>query len=347
MEEIYQELAAEFQSRTGLTAGGSGDLAVRFYAVAAQLYGLYAQADWIGRQCFPQTAQGSALDQHAQLRGINRRAAGKATGVVRFYAAEDRMGAAQIPAGTICMTAEGLRYTTLEAGVIPLGQTQLDLAVEAVEAGAAWNVPAGRIVYLAVAPTGVTACTNPEPVTTGMDDEMDETLRERVLATYHRLANGANAAFYEQTAMSYEGVAAVTVISRSRGVGTVDVVVSAQGGMPDQALLESLQAYLDQMREIAVDVQVMAPEAVDVKIDITLTVENGHSFEEVSGAVQQMLEHWFTGRLLGCPVLQAELTTLVFGVDGVANCTVTISGGDVAADSVSLPCLGQLQITEA
>ena len=61
MEEIYQELAAEFRQRTGLSAAGSGDLAVRFYAVAAQLYGLHAQADWTGRQCFPQTASGEAL----------------------------------------------------------------------------------------------------------------------------------------------------------------------------------------------------------------------------------------------------------------------------------------------
>ena len=36
---------------------------------AAQVYGLYVQADWVGRQCFPQTAQGEFLDRHAQLRG--------------------------------------------------------------------------------------------------------------------------------------------------------------------------------------------------------------------------------------------------------------------------------------
>lgn len=346
IEEIYQELAAEFWNRTGLTAGGNGDLAVRFYAVAAQLYGLYAQADWTTRQCFPQTASGDSLELHGQLRGVTRRQAGKASGLVRFFAAEDRSEPSLIPAGTVCMTAEGLRYTTLEAGEIPLGETQLDLPVEAVEAGADWNVAAGRIVYLTVPPTGVTACSNPEALTNGCDEESDEALRERVLATYSRLANGANAAFYEQAAMSHDGVAAVKILPRNRGVGTVDVVIAAQGGMPDQMLLSELQSYFDNVREIAVDVQVIEPTKADVTLNITLSVKDGYTFDEVSQTVQETVENWFTGELLGKPVLQAELTALVFGAEGVSNCAVTLSDGDLAAESITLPCLGQLTITE-
>lgn len=347
IEEIYQELAAEFQQRTGLTAGGSGDLAVRFYAVAAQLYGLYAQADWVSRQCFPQTAAGDMLDQHGQLRGISRRQANKASGIVRFYAGEERTEAAELALGTICMTAEGRRYVTTQAGVIPVGETQLDLEVEAVEAGADWNVPAGRIVYLALPPSGITACSNPAALTNGMDSEEDEAFRTRVLATYRRLANGANTAFYEQEAMSFDGVAAVKVLPKNRGVGTVDVIAATQGGMPDQTLLDALQAYFNRVREIAVDVQVLAPTAVNADITVTLSVDKEYLFADVSERVQQALEDWFTGELLGKPVLQAELIALVFGVEGVANCTVTLSGGDLAADSVTLPCLGQLTITEA
>ncbi len=346
MEEIYQELAAEFQQRTGLTAGGSGDLAVRFYAVAAQLYGLYAQADWTSRQCFPQTAAGEALDHHAQLRSLKRRTAGKATGVIRFFAAADRTDAAQIPLGTVCVTAEGLRYKTTEAGTIPLGETQVDLKAEAAEAGAAWNVAAGRIIYLTVPPEGITACSNPEAFTSGCNDESDDALRSRILATYTRLANGANAAFYEQAAASCDGVAAVKVLPRNRGVGTVDVVIAAQGGMPDQTLLDALQAHLDSIREIAVDVQVMAPTELEVDLSIVLTPEEGSAFEQISQTVEQTVENWFTGELLGKPVPQAQMTALVFAVKGVANCVVTLSGGDVAAESTTLPCLGQLTITE-
>lgn len=347
IEEIYQELASEFQTRTGLTAGGSGDLAVRFYAVASQLYGLYAQADWIDRQCFPQTAVGEALDRHGELRGVSRRQAGKASGIVRFFAGEDRTAEAKIAAGTVCMTAEGQRYVTTGSGSIPVGETWADLEVEAVEAGSVWNVPAGRIIYLALPPSGITACTNPLALTNGADEEDDESLRERILATYRRLANGANSAFYEQEAMSFDGVAAVKVLPKNRGVGTVDVVVSAQGGMPDQALLDALQVHFDSVREIAVDLQVIAPAEVSVDLEVAIEPEDGYTFDQVSRTVQRKLEDWFTGQLLGKPVLQAELVALVFGVEGVANCVVTLADGEIAADSVGLPCLGQLTVTEA
>lgn len=346
MEEIYQELAGEFQSRTGLSAGGSGDLAVRFYAVAAQLYSLYAQAEWTRRQCFPQTAVGEELDKHAQLRGVSRRQASRATGMVRFFAGEARPAEAEIPAGTVCMTAEGRRFLTARAGSVPLEESWLDLPVEAAEAGANYNVPAGRIVYLAVPPEGITACTNPEALTNGQDREDDEALRERVLATYRRLANGANAAFYRQAALSFDGVAAVTVLPKNRGVGTVDIVAAARGGMPDQALLDALQDYFDGVREIAVDVRVSAPTEVSVELAVALTPAEGYEFQTVSQAVTRAVEDWFTGERLGRPVLQAELTALVFGVEGVANCAVTITGGDVAADSVTLPQLGQLTVTQ-
>ena len=68
LENIYQGLAAEFQVQTGKTAGSSSELAVRFYAVAAQIYSLYVHGEWTRRQCFPQTDRGEDLDKHAQLR---------------------------------------------------------------------------------------------------------------------------------------------------------------------------------------------------------------------------------------------------------------------------------------
>lgn len=345
-QEIFQELAEEFRTRTGLSVGGSGDLAVRFYAVAAQISGLFAQAEWVERQCFPQTALGEYLDLHAQIRGIERHQAAKAAGTVRFFAGSGRIEPAEIPAGTVCMTAEGRRYVTTQSGTVSVEETQVELPVEAVEAGAAGNAAPGQIIYLALAPSGITACTNPSAFTAGADRETDEMLRQRIMATYRRLANGANLAFYEQTALEYEGVAAVKVIPRSRGVGTVDVVVAAQGGMPDESLLSALQTHFDSVREIAVDVEVSAPTRLDVDISVWLTVESGYSFSAVSELVRKRLQEWFTGKLLGKGVPQAQLTAMVFSVEGVANCAATIDGGDVDAESVTLPCLGELTITE-
>ena len=93
VDEIYGELAAAFTGATGQTAGQDGDMAVRLYAVAAQVYALYVQADWTARQCFPQTAAGEYLDQHAFLRGLERKEAAPPVGAIRFHVDQaGRMG---------------------------------------------------------------------------------------------------------------------------------------------------------------------------------------------------------------------------------------------------------------
>lgn len=345
LEEIYQGLASDFTSRTGLAAVGSSELAVRFYAVAAQVYSLYVQAEWTLRQCFPQTAEGDYLDLHARLRNITRRQATAAVGTVRFFADAGRPGDTEVPAGTVCMTAGGFRFATREAGWAEAGG-YVDVPVEAAEPGVLGNADAGTVVYMAVPPVGITACTNPQGFTGGQDGETDEELRERVLDSYRRLANGANTAFYQQTAMSFDGVAAVTVVPRSRGVGTVDVVVAAWEGMPGEELLQAIQAHLDLMREIAVDVDVLAPTERTVDVSVHLTAAPGQDPDQVKGAAEDALRAWFTGERLGRPVLRAELTALLFGVDGVANCQVTLPQADVTdVDTVTLPLLGQLTVT--
>lgn len=346
LEELYQELAAEFQSRTGLSAAGCGDLAARFYAVAAQLYGLYAQEEWTRRQCFPQTAEGDELDKHGWMRSVFRREAVAACGTVRFFADGDRKLAVQIPAGTVCMTAGGVRFVTLEGAVIPAGETQVDVPVQAAQAGSAGNVPAGTVLFLAVPPLGVVACSNPGSMTGGLDRETDDSLRERVLDSYRRLANGANSAFYHQSAMAFDGVGAVTVLPRNRGVGTVDLVVAAQTGMPEEELLAQLQEHFDSVREIAVDVQVLAPTARSVDVAVTVSAVQGADFSAVAARVESAVKNWFIGERLGLPVLRAELTALLFGVEGVANCTVTLPDSDTAGESTTLPVLGTLTVTE-
>lgn len=344
LEEIYQGLASEFQAQTGQTAGGSSELAVRFYAVAAQLYSLYVQAEWTRRQCFPQTAQGEDLDKHAKLRGVTRRKAVKAQGTVRFYVDEARESDTQVPKDTVCMTAGGVRFVTDAAGVIPAGQAYCEVPVTAVEAGTAGNVGQGTIVYMALPPMGVAACANPGAISNGQDQEGDEALRQRVLATFQRLANGANNAFYRQTALSFDGVAAVTVLPRNRGVGTVDVVPAAQGGVPSQELLDALQDRFEQVREIACDVKVLAPTVQVVNVSVKLWAEEGRSFATVAGAVQGALERWFNGERLGQPLPRAQLISLIYGVEGVSNCQLTSPAEDLALTNVTLPVLGTLTI---
>ena len=362
VEELYGQMVDTFQRETGLALAGDGDMAVRLYAVAAQLYALYVQADWVGRQCFPQTAQGDYLDKHAQLRGLERRAATAAVGVLSFETDHPPEADLSIPEGTVCMTAAQVRFETTEAGVLKAGQPSAQVRARAVEPGAAGNAAAGTVRAMAVAPVGVSRCTNPEAFSGGLDAEGDESLRERVLETFRRMPNGANAAFYEQGALSFDEVAAAsvlprsrgigtvvaaaTVVARPRGVGTVDVFLATAAGLPDSGLLEQVAAHLEERREIAVDVQVKAPEVRTVDVSVQVAARPGADFDTVRQAVESAVRGWFDGRLLGQSVLRAQLGALIFGVEGVENYRLLAPAADLAAEDGTLPMLGRVTVTE-
>lgn len=345
IEKIYQGLMARFQELTGVTPMGEGDLAVRFYAVAAELYSLYVQGEWVRAQCFPQSAVGESLERHAALRGVTRRAAEHAEGVIRFYLDEVREESIPVEKGTVCLTAEERRFETVEEGIIQAGTLYVDVPARAVAAGEAGNAAPGTILSMVVAPAAVSSCINPEAFAGGRDEEGDDALRQRVLETYARLANGANAAYYKQMALSFGAVASAQVVPRSRGVGTVDVVVAVQSGVPEQELLDEIKAHIQSMREIAVDVEVLSPEEVTVDMELSIEVEKGYDAAEVSGLAEESLRGWFTGERLGENVLRARLTSLIFGLDGVANCTVIRPEEDVAIGATQLPALGTLTVS--
>ncbi|MBQ3404923.1 MAG: baseplate J/gp47 family protein, partial [Oscillospiraceae bacterium] len=226
-EEIYAEMKARFEHDSGCTLAEGGDMQVRLCAAAAQLHSLYIYNDWVRAQCFPQTASGEYLDYHAQMRGLSRNRAEKAAGTMRFIIDQQLPYDVPVAAGTICRTVTGLTFVTVEDRTIPAGELSCDVVCQAGEAGAEGNVPAAAVVYMVNAPVGVSSCTNIGTFTGGSDEESDDELRARVLSSYRSLPNGANAAYYREEALSISGVAAVKVLPKKRGLGTVDLVISA------------------------------------------------------------------------------------------------------------------------
>ena len=344
--EIYEQMRGTFAQRAGFVPSEGCDSAVRLYALAAELQSLLMQADWVLDQSFPQTAQGMYLDYHAETRGITRGAAEKAAGVIRFAAADKVTAACPIEKGTVCMTAEGVRFETTEDAAIAVGSQWVDVPAQAVEAGAGGNVIAGTVTLLSAMPVGVVQCTNPAAFSGGCDAESDEALRGRVLASYQRLPNGANAAYYEQEAMRYPGVAAAKAVGRARGIGTVNVVIATHAGVPDAALLAAVETDLQKKREIAVDVKVLAPAVETVAVTAALKAAPGYTFAEAKAGAQSALEALFTGELLGKSVTTARLLTLLCGVEGVENVHLTAPAADVAVGSTELPMLGTATISE-
>lgn len=346
IEEIYQELLAAFAERAGFVPENGCDLAVRLWAAAAQFQALGIQSDWVLDQSFPQTAQGMYLDYQGQMRGLARLPATKAAGTIRFSVAMPPVSDLVIPADTVCMTEQEVRFRTTEATVLAAGALAAEAPAEALEGGSDGNAAPGTIRILTACPLAVTGCTNPAAFSGGSDEEDDETFRQRILESYQRLPNGANAAWYEQTAMNYGGVAAAKAVGRARGIGTVDVYVATEQGVPGEELLTGLQAELQEKREIAVDVEVKAPDVQSVDVTVGIAVKAGADFTEVKASVEQSISAYFNGKLLGRPVRLAELGSRIYALEGVENYRFLLPTEDVACGNTVLPVLGSLSVTE-
>ena len=346
IDEIYQEMLAVFAAETGMELDGAGEQAVRMYALAAQVYGLYEEAAWTKKQCFPPTATGEDLDKHAFLRGLTRGQASRAEGRLRFSVERAASTDLPIPAGTVCLTAGLTAFATTEEGVLPAGSLSVEVPARAVEPGAGGNVAALAIRTMTVAPTGIDAVINPAPFTGGGAEEDDESLRARVLDTFRVMPNGANAAYYAQVALAVDGVAAVRVLPKNRGLGTVDVVVASPSGVPAQSLLDQVSQALQSRREIAVSARAIAPTTHEVTVLVQVKAQAGKDAAAVRNAVKAAIRAWFNGQRLGQDVLLARLGQLIYEVDGVENYLIVSPGGDVALTAQELPVLGTLSVEE-
>ena len=346
-EEIYAAMTARLTELSGAAVTEGGDLSLRLHAVAAEIFSLEAQAEFNARQCFPQTAVGAYLDNHAAMRGLSRNPAECAEGLLRFSVSSPAAAALDIPEGTECHTAAGTAFRTTAAGMIGPGETACSVPAEAVLSGSGGNVPAGSVCVMVLPPVGVEQVTNPAAFSGGCEAESDAALRERVLASLRRLPNGANAAYYESRVLDFPGVAAVLVLPRNRGTGTVDVVFSTVSGVPTAAEIAAVKAALEAEREICVDLEVTAPETEAVTVSAELEVAECRDYDEVSAAAEAAVRAYFSGALLNKPVYRARLEALLMAVDGVENCIITAPETDIAAAEGTLLVLSAVSFSEA
>lgn len=343
IDEIYSSMKSDYEARCGLALREGGDMSLRLYTTAAQVFALERQAEFVSRQSFPQTAEGEYLDMHAELRGISRSEQVYARGKIRFFVESPATSAVAVEAGVVCRDSEGAEFITEEAGEIAEGALYCEVAARAILAGEGGNVPAGAITLMQLAPIGVAGCQNPNAFAGGGEGEDDATLRKRILGSYRSLPNGANKAYYETQAGAVEGVYAVEVLPKKRGLGTVDVIVAAKNGIPDSAVLTAVQERLEQQREICVDISVREPELYPVTLKIAIAAED---FAAAKAQLILALEEYFDGSLLGKGITLAQIGNVIFGSEGVSNYKILSPAADNSAAAGVLPTIGSITISE-
>jgi Uncharacterized homolog of phage Mu protein gp47 len=342
--EILSSMRLRYQALSGCDADNASDIGIRLKVLAGEISELYQSAQELQRQVFAQTSTGNYLDMHAQTRGIERKAARTATGMLTFGREYPAGTDLPIPAGTVCSTRmePAIQFETTQDAFVPAGEMQVQVEAKAVEAGARGNVAAQMIVQAITPAAGVTSVINAAPFAGGVDEEGDDALRERLLQSYASISNGTNAAYYYDLAMKQEGVVCAKVLPRRRGRGTVDVVICTAAQMDSAAILAALQEEMGSQKEINVDVQVLLAVQQQANISYSIAVPLDYDYTVVEQRCGECLQAALEEIGIGEPLLLAQLTTRLMQVDGVSNCRILLPASDLTPAEDAAVCLGTL-----
>lgn len=321
-----------------------GDYAIRANAVAAAIEGLYQHQQWITRQILPDTADPDFLERWASLYGLARLPAAAATGTIAFSGTV----AAAIPVGTEARTAAGIAYQTTAAGAIGGGGTAT-VAAQAVAAGAAGNAAATTVLSLTSAPAGVQSAAESGAMTGGSDAESDLELLTRLLARIQAPPHGGAKHDYIAWALAVPGVAAAYCYPQRRGIGTVDVVIAADGGLPSVELVAAVQAVIDEARPVTADALVLGPTAVPVAVTGTLTLAGGYSLGTVAAQAATELAAYFATLAPGDTAYLQRIRAVISDTPGVIDFALSAPTANtttvVDATHVELATLGTVTLS--
>lgn len=343
---ILRTMEQSYQAQTGLLPDDASDIGIRFKVLAGELADLSKQLKTLETEAFPQTSTGTYLELHAATRGIVRKGALKAIGALQFKRETPAAVDIAIPTGLICSTAgePSYRFVTTQSGVLSKGQTTVEIPAKADEGGSIYNTAANTVLVMITPASGIGSVSNPNPFAGGADKENDDALRRRVTESYSMISNGTNAAYYYQEAMKHEEVTSAKILPKSRGIGTVDVVVTSNGVSPSPETLSNIKAQLSKQKEINVDIAVLAAVPIPTNITISIAPLEDYDFAVLSDAIKVVIARYISSLKVGEPLLLAGLGHLLYSTQGVANYRFTLPANDVAIQPGQIITCGTIAI---
>lgn len=345
-EGVQDMLRAFIEDDLGLYAGEGGllhiILAPGAYVFWEALQALRAQVPI----SFVDATSGAYIDRAAAGYGITRKE-GTPAGVDLTFTGTAN---AVVPAGTRCVTADGLGFLTDEA--LTLGEDGSGTVSATADAvGAVYNVPAQAVVTTQESVAGVSGVTNTAAATGGTDPETDAALFARLDAYRKTPPTSGNDRHYHQWALEVNGIGAASVIRCWDGPGTVKVIVADMELRPvEEDKVAEVAAYIETQRPVTAEVTVESAEGVGVQVEVTVETDGTVSKLNTEQALTDRLAEYL-GTLAfqtGAEVVYNRVLAIVMGLDGVTDCSgLTVNGGtaNVPLDADEVPLLGTVTVS--
>lgn len=337
------------------------------------LEGLYLDLDSVQKNAYAETAGGKWLDMLAAERGVKRKEA--------THAIKKGIFNIKVPVGSRFSALTESGYLTYKATEF-MEQTDGDYVykMECETAGEAGNNHSGQLIAVDYV-TGLTSAQLTELLSGGVEEETDDSLRERYFATFDVASFGGNIASYRNAILSIEGVGAVQIYPAWQGGGTVLCSVLDGNYKPaGSALINQVQNTIcppeDGGAEPSANGYGLAPIGAavtirtgeELKLDLSLTVQflSGIQNGEMTykGQIEEMIEAYLEsvrqswGIMLKSQKIEYAVTIYVSRIIyailtipeivNVTNVTINGSASDVVcietSDVQQVPVLGVVTI---
>lgn len=294
---------------------------------------------------FVDETSGRFIDKNAAGYGITRKPGTAASVLLTFTGS----AGTTISAGTLCVTQDGLGFATDEAFTLDeSGSGTVTATADAV--GTAYNVPAGAIISMQQAVSGVTSLTNEEAAAGGTDPETDAALFARLDAYKKTPPTSGNDRHYHQWALAVNGVGAASVIRCWDGPGTVKVIIADMALRPvEEELRAEVAAYIETQRPVTAEVTVESAAGVPVTVSVTVTTDGTVSKLNTEKELTERLAEYL-GEIAfteGAEVVYNRVLAIVMGLPGVTDCADLLVGGgtdNVPLDANEIPMLGTVTV---
>ena len=346
LEEIRASILRDYQTYyPNADTSEDSDAYARASSLAACAEGIYAHQKWLIKQFFPDTADTEFLEKHAGLRGLRRRNATYAAGKGATISGNPD---AVIAVGLQIKTEDGRFYETTESAVISSGGTAV-VAVRSLATGAVQNIKTATKGSFMAAPVGVSTDVVLNDVVGATNAESDSSLLERLLNRIRRPAAGGNKYDYKDWALEVDGVEQAYVYPLRRGLGTVDIAITADNGVPSDDTVRRAQEYIDQERPVtAKESKVVKPDVTKVNFNIQVKI-SGVALNDIKTAINNALRDYFNGLIPGDDLIVSQCEAVINNLIGVVDRRFIAPTANQKADIINKIewfRLGEITVTE-
>lgn len=302
------------------------------------------ELDAILELSFVDSSEGDFLTRKCAELGVDRKQGDYARGEATFVGAEGSV----IEAGSLVYTSGELAFATdYEAEIDETGEITIDIT--AVEMGADGNVGASEINEADATIDGVDSVSNLLALEGGVEEESDDSLKERYYLKVRSPVTSGNTYHYQSLATEVVGVGSASVTPLHAGPGTVKVVIANEkGGAVASETVIAVQAHINENGIIGADVLVVGVSELAVNISAILTLEDGFTLEDVQTAIKDSIANYLESASADKLVRYTQIGNAIIDADGVldyADLTVNEATSNIALNDETVATVGEMELS--